>query len=190
MRGTAGVESEGWGRRSCRVFQAMRRTLAFLLLLLLSHFSCGRLCATPQTAAHQAPPSLGFSRQEHRNGLPLASLLNEISHSRLQSREGPRCDDQSGCCVESSLQGSCTEAMRKLLYCLNIPVELIYVCYSFEPARIGSVCMHNRSDVSDSCYPMDCRPPGSSVHGISQTRILEWVAISFSRGSSPHKDRT
>ena len=34
------------------------------LLLLLSHFSCVRLCATPQTAAHQAPPSLGFSRQE------------------------------------------------------------------------------------------------------------------------------
>ena len=31
---------------------------------------------------------------------------------------------------------------------------------------------------------MDCSPPGSSVHGISQARILEWVAISFSRGSS------
>ena len=35
-----------------------------LLLLLLSHFSCVRLCVTPQTAAHQAPPSLRFSRQE------------------------------------------------------------------------------------------------------------------------------
>ena len=32
---------------------------------------------------------------------------------------------------------------------------------------------------------MDCSPPGSSVHGISQARILEWVAISFSRGFSP-----
>ena len=32
--------------------------------------------------------------------------------------------------------------------------------------------------------PMDCGPPGSSVHGIHQARILEWVAISFSRGSS------
>ena len=31
---------------------------------------------------------------------------------------------------------------------------------------------------------MDCRPPGSSVHGILQARILEWVAIPFSRGSS------
>ena len=37
---------------------------------LLSHFSCVRLCATPETAAHQAPPSLGFSRQEHWSGLP------------------------------------------------------------------------------------------------------------------------
>ena len=34
------------------------------------------------------------------------------------------------------------------------------------------------------CNPMDCRLPGSSVHGISQARVLEWVAISFSRGSS------
>ena len=39
------------------------------LLLLLSHFSRVRLCATPETAAHQAPPSLGFSRQEHWSGL-------------------------------------------------------------------------------------------------------------------------
>ena len=34
------------------------------------------------------------------------------------------------------------------------------------------------------CDPRLCSPPGSSVHGISQARILEWVAISFSRGSS------
>ena len=34
------------------------------------------------------------------------------------------------------------------------------------------------------CEPMDCSPPGSSVYGISQVRIQEWVAISYSRGSS------
>ena len=44
-----------------------------LLLLLLSHFSCIRLCATPEMAAHQAPPSPGFSRQEHWSGLPFPS---------------------------------------------------------------------------------------------------------------------
>ena len=48
-----------------------------LLLLLLSHFSRVRLCATPQTAAQQAPPSLGFSRQEHWSGLPFPSPTHE-----------------------------------------------------------------------------------------------------------------
>ena len=40
------------------------------------------------------------------------------------------------------------------------------------------------------CDPMDCSLPGSSVHGILQARILEWVAISFSRGSSRPRDQT
>ena len=37
---------------------------------------------------------------------------------------------------------------------------------------------------------MECSPPGSSVHGILQARILEWVAISFSKGSSQPRDQT
>ena len=40
------------------------------------------------------------------------------------------------------------------------------------------------------CDPMDCSLPGSSVHGILQARILEWVAISFSRGTSRPRDQT
>ena len=40
------------------------------------------------------------------------------------------------------------------------------------------------------CNPMDCCPQGSSLHGISQARILEWVAISFSRGSSRPRNQT
>ena len=47
------------------------------LLLLLSRFSCVQLCVTPQTAAHQAPPSLGFSRQEQWSGLPFPSPAYE-----------------------------------------------------------------------------------------------------------------
>ena len=47
------------------------------MLLLLSRFSHVRLCATPQMAAHQAPPSLGFSRQEHWNGLPFPPPMHE-----------------------------------------------------------------------------------------------------------------
>ena len=40
------------------------------------------------------------------------------------------------------------------------------------------------------CNPMDCSPTGSSVHGILQARIVEWVAIPFSRGSSWLSDQT
>ena len=50
---------------------------SLLLLLLLSCLSRVRLCVTPQTAAHQAPPTLGFSRQEHWSGLPFPSPMHE-----------------------------------------------------------------------------------------------------------------
>ena len=52
----------------------------------------------------------------------------------------------------------------------------------------------SESEVTQSCLtlcnPMDCSLPGSSVHGIFQARVLEWVAISFSRGSSWSRDWT
>ena len=48
-----------------------------MLLLLLSRFSHVRLCVTPETAAHRALPSLGFSRKEHRSGLPFPSPIHE-----------------------------------------------------------------------------------------------------------------
>ena len=40
------------------------------------------------------------------------------------------------------------------------------------------------------CDPTNCSLPGSSIHGILQARVLEWVAISFSRGSSQPRDQT
>ena len=48
-----------------------------LVLLLLSRFNHVRLCVTPEMLAHQAPPSLGFSRQEHWSGLPFPSPMHE-----------------------------------------------------------------------------------------------------------------
>ena len=52
----------------------------------------------------------------------------------------------------------------------------------------------SESEVSQSCRtlcnPMDCSPPGSSVHGILQARVLEWVAIPFSKGSSQPSNQT
>ena len=54
----------------------------------------------------------------------------------------------------------------------------------------SSVHAKSRQSCPALCHPMDCSLPGSSVHGILQTRILEWVAILFSRGSSRSRDRT
>ena len=48
-----------------------------MLLQLLSRFSCVQLCATPQTAAYKAPPSLVFSREEHWSGLPFPSPMHD-----------------------------------------------------------------------------------------------------------------
>ena len=53
------------------------------------------------------------------------------------------------------------------------------------------VCIHSVAKLCLTlCNPMGYSPPGSSVHGISQPRILEWVTIPFSRGSSRSRDRT
>ena len=60
-----------FAKHSCSVLSR------YLLLLLLSCFSRVWLCATPETAAHQAPLSLGFSRQEHWSGLPFPSPVHE-----------------------------------------------------------------------------------------------------------------
>ena len=54
-----------------------------MLLLLLSHFSRIQLCATPQTAVQQAPPCLGFSRQEYWSGLPFPSPMHACMLSRF-----------------------------------------------------------------------------------------------------------
>ena len=67
--------------------------MAMLLLLLLSRFSHVRLCATPEMAVHQAPPSLGFSRQEHWSGLPFPPPMHESEKwkwSLAQSCPTPR----------------------------------------------------------------------------------------------------
>ena len=69
-----------------------------LLLLLLSRFSRVRLCATPETAAHQAPPSVGFSRQEHWSGLPFPSPMRESEVAQLC----PTLSDPMDCSLPGS----------------------------------------------------------------------------------------
>ena len=92
-----------------------------LLLLLLSHFSRVRLCATPETAAHQVP----------------------------RPQDSPGKNTGVGC--------------HFLLQCMKVKSE----------GEVAQSCptLRNR---------MDCSPPGSSVHGLFQARVLEWGAIAFS----------
>ena len=55
---------------------------------------------------------------------------------------------------------------------------------------LNCVCAQSLQSCPTLCDPMDCSPPGSSVHGILQSRILEWVATPSSRGSSWSRDWT
>ena len=56
-------------------------------------------------------------------------------------------------------------------------------------SRLLCVCAKSLQSLLTLCDPIDCSPPGS-FHGILQAKILEWVAVPFSRGSSQPSDRT
>ena len=77
------------------------------MLLLLSRFSRVRLCATPQTAAHQAPPSLGFSRQEHWNGCHFLLRCRKVKSESEVAQLCPTLSDPMDC----SLPGSSVHAI-------------------------------------------------------------------------------
>ena len=72
------------------------------VLLLLSHFSCVGLCATPYMAAHQASPSLGFSRQEHWNGLPSPSPMHKTENESEVAQLFPTLSDPMDCSLPGS----------------------------------------------------------------------------------------
>ena len=70
-----------------------------------------------------------------------------------------------------------------------------WILYHWATREVPSYAWkESESEVTHSyptlCDPMDCSLPGSSIHGIFQARVLEWVAIAFSRGSSGPTDRT
>ena len=152
-----------------RVFELISKVFLYPPLLLLSHFSRVRLCATQWTAAHQAPPFLGFSRQEHWSGLPFPS---------------PTCESNKwkwGHSVVSDSSRPHGLLPARLLCLWDSPGKNTGVgCH----CRLQCMKMKSDSEVTQSCPtlrdPMDCSPPGSSAHVIFQARVLEWVAIAFS----------
>ena len=76
------------------------------LLLLLSRIRRVRLCATPETEAHQAPLSLGFSRQEHWSGLPFPSPMHESENQSEVAQSCPILSDPMDCSLPAfSIRG-------------------------------------------------------------------------------------
>ena len=77
-----------------------------LLLLLLSRISRVRLCATPYMAAHQAPLSLGFSRQEYWSGLPFPSPKHACMHAKSLQSCPTLCDPLDSSPPDSPVHGT------------------------------------------------------------------------------------
>ena len=80
---------------------------------------------------------------------------------------------------------------RILSWCRRSKIEHIYLFFSICPKKILLICLFLFLVTKlylTLCDPVDCSPPGSSAHGILQARILEWVAMPSSRGSSKPRD--
>ena len=154
---------------------------------LLSHVW---LFAAPWNVTHQAPLSMGFPRQEYWNGLLFPSpgifwtqvsnqhLLHWQADSLPLSHLGPsgRVPDTIRACNKVSILGW---GMEK-----GFSEQVTFKQYSEKKeSEVAELCR-------TLCDPMDCSPSGSSIHGTFQARVLEWGAISLSKGSSQPRDRT
>ena len=124
--------------------------LSWVLLHCTQACSHVQLFVTPWTVAHQAPLSMGFSRQEYWNGLsfpPPGELPDPELNPHLLYLLHWEADSPA---LESPVKLNCCAAAKLLQSCPTL------------------------------CDPIDGSPPGSPVPGILQARTLEWVAISFS----------
>ena len=74
----------------------------YFYALLLSHFSRVQLCGTPEMAAHQAPPSLGFSRQEHWSGLPFPLQCMKVKSESEVAKSCLTLSDPMDCSLPGS----------------------------------------------------------------------------------------
>ena len=115
-----------------------------MLLMLLGRISHVRLYATPETAAHQAPPSLGFSRQENWSGLPfpspmhacyVASVVSDSVQPYAQQPTRLLCPQDS---LGKNTGVGCHFLLPGLLHCRQI----LY-CLSYQGSLFGNIVMFN-----------------------------------------------
>ena len=158
----------------------------------LSHCSRVWLFATPWTTAYQAPVSMGFSRQEYWSGLPCPSPPSRMA---LGKKFGLLT---SGLTV--TLSTLSVVFVIAILFCAYL-LTYYHLRSTLCAGRVQSLESQSERQRSDQttiakvaqlcptlCDPVDYSPPGSCVHGILQARILEWVAMLSSRGSSQPRD--
>ena len=172
-----------------------------------------RLLSTPWTAAFQAPPPMGFSRQEYWSGVPLPSPKNLHSihlisrwtcslsestsraavkylrvGSKYESQQATRWDwlPAAGDCPPRQ-QGDFQETPSIMSWMVSSPKT----CSNPHPYTWASQPVSIQLCLT-LCDPMDWSSPGQIplFHGILQARILEWVTISYSRGSYWPRDQT
>ena len=134
--------------------------------------------------ARQAPLSMGFFRQECWSGLP-SPAPGDLPHPGIEPASGGFFTHwaiwealiKPWALILDEAENSCSNTEHTGVINLNF--------YGIWTSKllIALSC-------STLCNSMDYNPPGSSVHGIFQARILEWVAISSSRGSSWPRDES
>ena len=170
--------------------------------------SCVQLIVTPWTVAHQAPLSMGILQQKYWSGLPCPPL-EDLPNSGIKPRspilqvdslpsESPPEGRASGG-PGPGLNHKDSRAPNKVQFSarqvwktkVKVLVGTEGVTFKFlDPLEAMILFQSSLCSVAQSC-PIPCDPvdhslPGSSVHGILQARILEWAAISLSRGSLPY----
>ena len=137
-----------------------------------------RLLATPWTAAYQAPPSVGFSRQEDWSGVPSEQSVDERRNVlKLRMAPGPS--------IHGIFQARVLEwvaiAFSSPIYCfskLNVYREFgFFISLSLGQVGGGGLVAKSLQSCPTLCNPIDGSLPGSPVPGILQARTLEWVAI-------------
>ena len=164
---------------------------------------------TPWTVGPQAPLSMEFSRQEYWSGLPFLTP-RDLPDPRIELAS-LACPALAGRFLTTSTTWEAhvkhRSKKRKVFQddisgflkpkhkstCAFPPLGHVHT-HSYMGSthtHTKTLCGHTSeptSEVAQSCPtlfdPMDCSLPGSSFHGILRARVLEWVAISFSKGSS------
>ena len=134
--------------------------------------------------------SPGRSHMLRSHSAPVPSLLSPRAESQYSATEVTATRSPHTATREEPSQATTRESPRAATKTSTVLIDyfLKSPCCSHRMSHLPiSVCAQS---CLTPCNPMDCGAPGSSVHGISQARILEWMAISFSRGSSRPRDGT